>query len=48
MSIVCKDDHYWLYHAKSLKDDSFKNHADFVWRIVKYEHNNGRLNHFKL
>lgn len=26
-----------MYHCKSLRDDSFKNHADHVWRIVKYE-----------
>jgi len=26
-----------MFHCKSLKDDSFKNHADRVWRIVKYE-----------
>jgi hypothetical protein len=26
-----------MFHSKSLNDDSFKNHADRVWRIVKYE-----------
>lgn len=26
-----------MFHSKSLQDDSFKNHADRVWRIVKYE-----------
>lgn len=31
-------------------DDAFKNHADRVWRIVKYEshHNEKRTNTFKV
>jgi hypothetical protein len=37
LSLVYKQGQYWFYHSKSLKDDSFKNHADRVWRIVKYE-----------
>ena len=37
MTIVFKRHQYWLYHSKSLQDDAFKNHADRVWRIVKYE-----------
>ena len=32
-----KNGSYWLYHSKSLKDDAFKNHADRVWRVVKFE-----------
>jgi hypothetical protein len=37
ISVAFKHQTYWLFHSKSLKDDSFKNHAEHVWRIVKYE-----------
>jgi len=38
-----------MFHAKSLNDDSFKNHADRVWRIVKYEaYLNKKSNTFKV
>jgi len=37
-----------MYHSKSLSDDSFKNHADRVWRIVKYENYNNKANTYKL
>ena len=37
ISLVYKQGQYWLYHSKSINDDSFKNHADRVWKIVKYE-----------
>ena len=38
-----------MFHSKSLNDDSFKNHADRVWRIVKYEnYQNKKMNTFKL
>ncbi len=37
LSIVYKKDSYWVYHSKSLQDNSFKDHADRVWRVVKYE-----------
>jgi hypothetical protein len=34
-----------MFHSKSLNDDSFKNHADRVWKIVKYDtYSNGKLN----
>jgi hypothetical protein len=36
-----------MFHSKSLNDDSFKNHADRVWKIVKYENymsNKGKVN----
>lgn len=39
---------YWLYHARSLKDDSFKSHADYVWRIIKYECHKGQVNSYKI
>ena len=40
---------YWIFHSKSLNDDSFKNHADRVWRIVKFEsYNNKKFNYFKV
>lgn len=38
-----------MFHSKSLYDDSFKNHADRVWRIVKYEsHQTTKSNCYKL
>ena len=37
-----------MYHSKSLKDDSFKNHADHVWRIVKYEQYQNKMNTMKI
>jgi hypothetical protein len=34
-----------MFHSKSLNDDSFKNHADRVWKIVKYDtYSKGKLN----
>ena len=46
ISLVYKKGSYWTYHSKSLMDDSFKNHADRVWKIVKYEcHENKKINH---
>ena len=49
ISLVYKQGQYWMYHAKSLNDDSFKNHADRVWRIVKYEtYLNKKSNTFKV
>ena len=36
-TITFKYGKYWLFHAKSLQDDAFKNHADRVWRVVKFE-----------
>ena len=36
-SLVYKQGQYWMFHSKSLLDDSFKNHADRVWKIVKYQ-----------
>ena len=45
VSLVYKHGAYWIYHSKSLKDDTFQNHADRVWKIVKYEcYNNRKLN----
>lgn len=37
VSLIYKRGQYWVFHSKSLLDDSFKNHADRVWRIVKFE-----------
>jgi len=37
LSLVYKQGSYWLYHCKSLQDETFKNHTERVWRIVKYE-----------
>lgn len=31
-----------MFHSKSLNDETFKNHADRVWRIVKYEAHMGK------
>ena len=49
LSLVYKQGIYWVFHSKSLRDDSFKNHADHAWRIVKYESvNNRKVNYFKV
>lgn len=49
LSVVFKSGLYWVYHSKSLNDDSFKNHADQVWRIVKYEnHEDRKVNTFRV
>eukprot|EP00347_Sterkiella_histriomuscorum_P004352 403360777 len=49
LSLVYKQGNYWMYHSKSLQDDSFKNHVDRVWRIVKYEtFTTGKQNTFKV
>lgn len=50
VTLVFKYGQYWLFHAKSLLDDAFKNHADRVWRIVKHEKhaNQKRANTFKV
>ncbi len=38
-----------MFHSKSLNDDSFKNHADRVWRIVKYEaYQDKKINTFRV
>lgn len=40
---------YWMFHSKSLNDDSFKNHTERVWRIVKYENQTGnKTNYYKI
>ncbi len=45
LSLVYKQGQYWMFHSKSLNDDSFKNHADRAWKIVKYDtYSNGKLN----
>lgn len=49
LSLVYKQGQYWMYHSKSLLDDSFKNHADRVWKIVKYDsYCNGKINTTKV
>ena len=37
LSLVYKRGQYWVFHGRSLADPSLKNHAERVWRVVKYE-----------
>jgi hypothetical protein len=37
LSLVYRDGQYYYFHAKGLADEAMKNHADRVWKIVKYE-----------
>ena len=38
-----------MFHSKSLLDESFKNHTERVWRIVKYENQTGnKTNYYKI
>jgi len=49
MSVVFMRDSYWVYHCKSLWDETFKNHVDRVWRVVKYEnHIENKTNCYQL
>mmetsp|Transcript_22019 Transcript_22019/g.16387 ORF Transcript_22019/g.16387 Transcript_22019/m.16387 type:complete len:93 (+) Transcript_22019:263-541(+) len=42
-------DAYWVFHSKSLEDETFTNHVDRVWRVVKYEnHVENKTNCYEL
>ena len=42
LSLVYRQNKYYVFHSKSLSDDSFKNHAERAWRVVKYENQMGQ------